>query len=178
MERAQKETVIADFQSDISKAQAVVLTEFRGLTVEQDTQLRANLRKAGVDYRVIKNTFAKRAIAGTRMEVLSQSLTGPTAWAYSATDPVGAAKVLLQFFKDQPTVAEHLVIKGGYLDGKRLSKDDVEALSKMPGRDELRSKFLGLLMATATQFVRVLGARQGEFLNLLKARQQQLEKAA
>lgn len=173
MERSQKVAVVDSFKSTISKAQSVVLTEFSGLTVVEAAELRAQLREAGVGFRVIKNTLAKRAIEGTDLEVLTDSLTGPTAWAYSDEDPVSPAKILTDFLKG--VVADHMTIKRGFLGGKALSPEQVTALAKMPSKDELRSKLLSVFNGTATQFVRVLSARPTEFLTLLTARKEDIE---
>ena len=174
MERSQKEVVVDAFRQSVSEAQAVVLTEFHGLTVAEADDLRSKLRENGVEFKVIKNTLAKRAIAGTDLEVLSDSLTGPTAWAFSATDPTGPAKVLIDFLKGP--VANHLQIKLGYLSGKELSAQEVKSLAALPSKDELRAQLLSLFTANATKFVRVLAARPSEFLSLLVARQNELEK--
>jgi large subunit ribosomal protein L10 len=177
MERAEKESLVDSFADNLKGAQSVVLTEFRGLTVGEATNLRRSLRQHGIVFRVFKNTLAKRAIAGTPMEVLGPQLEGPVAWAFSETDPILPAKQLLDFLKD-PVAAEHLKIKGGYLGGKLLSAQDVEALSKMPGRNELRAKLLSVFNASAVQLVRVLAAGPSQFLNVLKAREQELSKAS
>lgn len=176
MNRAEKTAVVESFRDSLSRAQSVVLTEFRGLTAPEATELRQMLREAGVTLRVIKNTLAKRAIAGTDMAVVSDSLVGPTAWAYSMEDAVAPAKALVKMLKAE--IKEHLSVKGGYLDGKALDAAAVEALAKLPGREELRAKLMGVFLAAGTQFVRVLAARPVEFLNLLRARANELEKDA
>jgi large subunit ribosomal protein L10 len=172
MERTQKETVVTDFRALLDSARSVVLAEFRGLSVGKTDALRRSLREGGVTFRVIKNTLAKRAIEGTDLAVLSDRLVGPTAWAFSTEDPITPAKLLVDFIRE---TKEGLTVKAGYLDGKALDADAVEALAKMPGKDELRSKLLSLFTANATQFVRVLAARPVEFLNVLKARSSELE---
>lgn len=172
MERSQKTALVDAFKQSIDGAEAVVLAEFRGLTVGEADELRSKLREQGVQYRVIKNTLAKRAIAGTDLEVLNDGLTGPTAWAY-ADDPVAPAKALLDAL-DGP-IAEHLKIKIGYLAGKALTPQEVEALAKLPSKDELRSMLLSVFNATSTKFVRVLSARPQEFLRLLNARKDEIE---
>lgn len=173
MDRATKVAVVDEFKSALSDAQSVVLAEFRGLNVPEAVELRSKLREAGVTLRVIKNTLARRAIAGTELEAVSEALVGPTAWAFSSEDPVSPAKVLVDFLAGP--AAEHIAIKMGYLGGKSLTPHEVSALAKLPGKDELRSKLLSVFLGTATQFVRVLSARPVEFLNVLTARKQQLE---
>ncbi len=176
MDRATKETIVEQFGASLGAAQAVVLTQFSGLTVDEAVGLRDKLREQGVQYQVIKNTLAKRAIAGTDLESVSEFLTGPTAWAYSTEDPVAPAKVLVDFVKDLPD--GHLTIKAGWLSGKALSADEIGSLAKMPGKDELRSKLLSVFNASGTKFVRVLAARPSEFLNVLTARKNELDEAA
>jgi large subunit ribosomal protein L10 len=177
MERAEKATLVDDFKEALQGAQSVILTEFHGLTVAEASRLRQSCKQQGVHFQVIKNTLARRAIVGTEMEAINDQLVGPTAWAFSQEDPVTPAKVLLQFLKEMGDV-KHLSIKGGYLDGRALQAGDVESLSKLPGKDELRSKLLSVFLAPGTQLVRVLVARPVEFLNVLKARAAELEKSA
>lgn len=175
MDRTSKENAVEAFRDSVKDAQAVVLTEFRGLSAGQSVDLRAKVRAVGGQFQVIKNTLAKRAIAGTEMTVINDYLTGPTAWAYSDTDPVAVAKVLTEFVKD---ANEKLVIKAGYLGGRAMTAADVVALSTLPGKDELRAKLLSVFNAMGTKFVRTLAARPVEFLNVLNARKAELEKAA
>lgn len=177
MNRTEKEAAVDAFKTSLEHAQSVILTEFRGLTVIEATKLRAQLRDAGVTLRVFKNTLAKRAIEGTELAILSDSLVGPTAWAFSNEDPVAPAKALCEFIKDKVS-AQHLKLTAGYLDGKALTTNEISALAKMPGRDELRSKLLSIFLGQGTAFVRVLSARSVEFLNVLKARQADLESDA
>jgi large subunit ribosomal protein L10 len=176
MYRAEKAALIEAFKDTMSRAESVVLTEFNGLTVAEATSLRRSLSERGVHFMVIKNTLAKRAIDGTDMSVLSDRLTGPTAWAWSEDDPVAPAKVLSDLLKGD--LEKHLTIKLGYLDGRALDEAEVIALSKLPGRDELRAQLLSVFLASGTQLVRVLAARPVEFLRVLKARSADLEEAA
>lgn len=176
MDRTEKAALIESFKDTMAKAESVILTEFNGLTVAEATSLRRSLSEGGVQFRVIKNTLAKRAIADTDMTVLADQLTGPTAWAWSDDDPVAPAKVLAGLLKGD--LSKHLTIKAGYLDGRALDEAEIKALSKLPGRDELRSKLLSVFLASGTQLVRVLAARPVEFLQVLKARANELEEAA
>jgi len=177
MNRTEKAAAVDAFKTSLEHAQSVILAEFRGLTVVEATNLRSQLREAGVTLRVFKNTLAKRAIEGTDLAILSDSLVGPTAWAYSEEDPVAPAKMLCEFIKDK-TSAEHLTLRAGFLDGRALSASEITALAKMPSRDELRSKLLSIFLGQGTAFVRLLSARSVEFLNVLKARQADLESNA
>ena len=111
MEKSQKVALIEGFGKEVKDAQAVVLTEFRGLKVPEAVDLRKKLGAQGIHFRVIKNTLARRAIEGTPLSTLSDALEGPVAWAYSATDPVAPARALLGLLKDE--LAEHLKVKAG-----------------------------------------------------------------
>ena len=175
MEKSQKVALIEGFGKEVKDAQAVVLTEFRGLKVPEAVDLRKKLGAQGIHFRVIKNTLARRAIEGTPLSTLSDALEGPVAWAYSATDPVAPARALLGLLKDE--LAEHLKVKAGWLAGRKLAPAEVEALSKLPGKDELRATLLSLFMAAPTRRVGVLSARQSEFLRLLRARAESLPAA-
>lgn len=174
MDRATKEAVVESFRETIREARSVVLTEFHGFTVDESVALRAKLRERGVTYRVIKNTLARRAVADTPMEVIGEHLRGPTAWAFSVEDPVAPAKGLVDYLSEA-AVKDNLRIKAGYLQGKILDLAAVQALAKLPGRDELRAKLLSVFLARPTELVRVLAARPIEFLNVLKARSDSLD---
>jgi large subunit ribosomal protein L10 len=131
--------------------------------------LRRQCREAGVNYRVIKNTLAKLAIAGTDYEVLSDAFEGPVGIAYSE-DALAPAKVLANFIKE----CKHLTLRLGYLDGNVLSDTDITRLSKLPGKDELRAQLLSVFNATASKFVGVLSALPRDFLGVLTARKDAL----
>jgi len=148
---------------------AVVLTDYRGMTVQDMFALRRQCREAGVTYRVIKNTLAKLAIAGTDYEVLSDAFEGPVGIAYSE-DALAPAKVLANFIKE----CEHLTLRLGYLDGNVMSDTDITRLSKLPGKDELRAQLLSVFNATASKFVGVLSALPRDFLGVLTARKDAL----
>ncbi|MBN1946149.1 MAG: 50S ribosomal protein L10 [Bradymonadales bacterium] len=173
MQRTEKEAQVEAFREDVSQAEAVVLAEFHGLTVPEATELRQRLRRSQVAYKVFKNTLAKRAIAGTEMEAIADSLVGPTAWIYSSVDPILPAKLVSDYLAETST--DHLRVKRGYLQGKALSPQEVIALAKLPGQRELRAQLLGLLTAVPAKLLRVLQARPVEFLRVLEARRQELE---
>ena len=137
--RPEKTAVIDDVQAKVDEATAAVVTEYRGLTVSEISTLRKELRKAGADYHVFKNTLVKRAIAGTSAEPMSEFLAGPTAIAWVKGDVSAVAKTLRDFAKGAPK----LVIKGGVLDGRALSLKDVTALADLPSREVLLSQFAG-----------------------------------
>jgi len=170
MERAQKEESIGALKADLAKAASLVLADFRGLTVNVDSGLRREFRAAGCRYQVVKNTLLGLAVKGTPMEGIESMLAGPTAIAYSFEDPAVPAKVATKIAKAE----EKFVIKGGFVDGKTLDLKGVQALSTLPGRDELRATFLATLQAVPQNFLRLLNAAPQNFVYLLSAREQEL----
>lgn len=167
MQKAEKTESITELKQKLARAQSLVLADFRGLTVERDTQLRGEFRKAGCEYKVVKNTLLSIAVKGTPMEVITDLLAGPTAIAFSFEEPAAPAKVLTKFAKDE----EKLQVKGGYVDGRCLDAKGVEALSNLPGKDELRATFLATLLAVPQNFLRLTTAAQQNFVYLLKAKE-------
>jgi large subunit ribosomal protein L10 len=170
MERAVKEENIASLKGDLAKATSLVLADFRGITVKNDTALRREFRLNGCKYKVVKNTLLGRAVEGTAMAGLEKLFVGPTAIAYSFEDPAAPAKIATKVAKGE----EKFIIKGGYVDGQALDAKGVEALSKMPTKDELRSSFLALLVAAPQNFLALLTAAPQQTLAVLAAREQQL----
>jgi large subunit ribosomal protein L10 len=170
VERTEKETNIGMLKEKLAKAQSLVLVDFRGLTVESDSKMRREFRANGCEYRVIKNTLLGLAVKGTAMEVVDNLLAGPTAIAYSYEDPAAPAKIATKVAKAETK----FVIKGGYVDGRALDKNGVEALSQLPGRDELRATFLATLLAVPQNFLRLTTAAQQNFLYLTAARERAL----
>jgi large subunit ribosomal protein L10 len=167
--RTEKADNISTLKAKLAKAQSLILTDFRGLTVEADTKLRNEFRASGCEYRVVKNKLLVKAIAGTKMESIGKLLVGPTAIAYSFEDPAAPAKVAAKIAKAE----EKFNIKGGYVDGNALDKKGVEALSVLPGKDELRATFLATLLAVPQNFLRLTTAAQQNFLYLVAAREAQ-----
>jgi len=170
MERAVKEENVASLKGDLAKAQSLVLADFRGINVKNDTALRREFRLNGCKYKVVKNTLLGRAVEGTAMAGLEKLFKGPTAIAYSFEDPAAPAKIATKVAKGE----EKFIIKGGYVDGQALDARGVEALSKMPTKDELRSSFLALLVAAPQNFLALLTAAPQQVLGVLSAREQQL----
>jgi len=168
--RTEKQENIESLKAKLAKAQSLVITDFRGLTVEADTKLRNDFRKEGCEYRVVKNKLLIKAIAGTKMESIGKLLVGPTAIAYSFEDPAAPAKIAAKIAKAE----EKFTIKGGYVDGNALDKKGVEALSILPGRDELRATFLATLLAVPQNFLRLTTAAQQNFMYLVAAREKAL----
>ena len=173
LNRQEKAAVIEEITGQLASAQAVVVAEYRGLSVESVTQLRKDARAAGVYLRVLKNTLAKRAIAGTAFEGLSSKMAGPLIYGISA-DPVAAAKVLVNFAKTN----DKLVLTGGVLPGQVMGADGVKALATMPSREELLSKLLGTMQAPIATFVRTLNEVPTKFVRGVAAVRDQKESQA
>lgn len=147
-----KQPIIEEIKGHLDGAQSVVLVDHRGLTVEQDTRLRKQLREAGIVYKVYKNTMIRFAIDGTEFESLKDDLEGPSALAISATDATAPARILAKFAKE----AEALEIKSGVVEGTYYDKDGIKVISNIPSREELLGKFLGSIQSPITNFARVL----------------------
>ena len=165
MNRTSKEQVVADLSARLAEAKAAFLADFRGLNVEQATELRAKLREAGVDYRVVKNTLLKLASKGTDAECLTGELTGPTAIALALDDPAATAKVLTEFAKSN----EKFELKSGALDGKLLSIAEIKALADLPSREEMLATMLSSMNAPLTNFVGTLAAIPRSLVTVMAA---------
>jgi large subunit ribosomal protein L10 len=173
MNKTEKQELIDALHADFVKSPHAILVDFRGLTVPAVTEFRRKVRQSGSAYRVVKNSLALRAAKGTSYEKLADKFEGTTGVAYSASDPVGLAKVLVDFAKDNP----NLVVKAGLVSGSQLlDAEGVKALSTMPSLPEMRAKLLGLLQTPATNLVRVLNAPGGKMARVLAAHQEKLEK--
>ena len=168
----QKQAVVSEVAAELSKAQAVILAEYRGLEVGVVTSLRAKARKSGVQLRVLKNTLARRAVTGTPFEKLSDQMVGPLMYGI-AQDPVAGAKVLAEFSKEN----ERFVIKGGAMPNAVMSAQDVNALATMPSREELLAKLLGTMQAPVAKLVRTMNEVPGKFVRTLAAVRDAKEKA-
>jgi len=147
-----KKPIVEEISAAIKDAQSVVLVDYRGLTVEQDTKLRKELREAGVNYKVYKNTMMNFAFKGTDFESLAPFLEGPSAVAISATDATAPARVLAKFAK----TAEALEIKAGVVEGTLYDADGMKSIASIPSREELLSKLLGSIQSPITNFARVM----------------------
>jgi len=147
-----KQPIVDEIKGHVEKASSAVLVDYRGLTVEQDTQLRKALREAGVVYKVYKNTLMKRAFEGTDFSQLDGQLNGPTAVAFGMEDATAPARVINKFMKDAPA----LEFKGAVVEGTFYDVAGCKVLANIPGRDELISKLLGSLQSPITNFARVL----------------------
>ena len=147
-----KQPVVQAIADNVKDAAGVVLVDYRGLTVAQDTALRKQLREAGIVYKVYKNTMMTRAFKGTEFETLSQYLEGPSAIAISTDDATAPARVLSEFAK----TAEKLEIKAGVVEGNVYDAKGMAVIASIPSRDVLISKLLGSLQSPVTNFARVI----------------------
>lgn len=147
-----KQPVVQEISENMKGAQAVVVVDYRGLTVAEDTQLRKTLREAGVTYKVYKNTLVRRAIEGTEFESLKDILEGPNAFAISATDATAPARVISKFAKTAPK----LEIRAGVIEGDFYDEAGMKAIAEIPSREELLSRLLGSMQSPITNLARVL----------------------
>ena len=147
-----KKPVVEEISAAIKDAQSVVLVDYRGLTVEQDTKLRKELREAGVSYKVYKNTMMNFAFKGTDFESLAPFLEGPSAVAISTTDATAPARILAKFAK----TANALEIKAGVVEGTLYDAAGMQTIASIPSRDELLSKFLGSIQSPIANFARCM----------------------
>jgi large subunit ribosomal protein L10 len=159
-----KKAVVAEVSEKLKGAQAAMLAEYRGLTVAQMTNLRRKAHDQKVYLRVVKNTLARRAAQGTAYECLSEQMVGPLAYAIS-TDPVAVAKLLADFAKDN----DQLKIKAAAMSGKLMTPAQVQALAKLPGREQLLAILLGTMQAPVANFVRTLNEIPTKFVRALAA---------
>ena len=147
-----KQPIVDEISGVINGAQSVVVVDYRGLTVAEDTQLRKQLREAGVSYKVYKNTLVSRAVEGTEFESLRDVLEGPSAFAVSTTDATAPARILAKFAK----TAKALEIKAGVVEGTYYDAEGMKAIAEVPSREELLSKLLGSLQSPIANLARVL----------------------
>ena len=147
-----KKPIVEEISATIKDAQSVVLVDYRGLTVAQDTELRKQLREAGITYKVYKNTMMNFAFKGTDFEALAPYLDGPNAMAVSTTDATAPARVLANFAK----TAKELEIKAGVVEGTVYDANGMKAISEIPSREELLSKLLGSIQSPIANFARCM----------------------
>jgi large subunit ribosomal protein L10 len=153
LNRSEKEAVITDVTGLAAKAQTLVMAEYRGITVADMTRLRSSARSHGVSLSVLKNTLARRAVAGSAFEVVADQMTGPLIYGFS-TDAVAAAKVVADFAKTN----DKLVIRAGAYGGKALDVNGVKQLASIPSKEVLLAQLCGLLKSPISRTAVVLGA--------------------
>ncbi|MBI3899952.1 MAG: 50S ribosomal protein L10 [Gammaproteobacteria bacterium] len=160
----QKKVVVAEVSEQFKGAQAALIAEYRGLTVAQMTELRKRARQSDIYVRVVKNTLARRAVEGSSFECMKDQFIGPLALAISK-DPVAVAKVLSEFAKDN----DKLKIRAGAMSGKLMSIAQVQALAKLPSREQLLATLAGTLQAPIVKFARTLNEVPTKFVRALAA---------
>ena len=173
MNRIEKAELIETLQLTFNASSVVVVAHQVGMTVAESGDLRRKMRDAGAGLKVTKNRIARLALKGTRYEDLDRIFTGPTLVGTSE-DPVSAAKILVDYAKENPKIT----IIGGGMDGKTLDKAGVETLAKMPSLDELRGKLVGLVIAPSTKIARVVHAPASKIARVISAREDQLQEGS
>ena len=152
---SEKQAIVAQLTEKIQKAQAGVIVDYKGITVEEDTALRKDCRESGIDYAVVKNTLLRFAFNNTGLNDLDDLLNGTTSLATSAGDPIAPMRVVNKYAKQ---LNGKFNIKGGFMDGKVLSLDEIMALAELPSKDVLQAQALGMMLAPITSFAIVIKA--------------------
>jgi large subunit ribosomal protein L10 len=173
VDRAQKGTTVAMLKSKFSGARGAVLTDYRGLSVAELTELRTLLRKSAVEYAVVKNTLAKLAIQDTQLANLATYLEGPTGIAISQQDPVAPSRILTSWAKNRPT----FTLKAGVVEGQLVSAAEVQALADLPSREVLLARLAGTFQAPIQGLVNVLAGPVRALASVLDQVRVQKEKA-
>ncbi|MDK2821751.1 MAG: large subunit ribosomal protein [Clostridia bacterium] len=173
-QREAKAQIVAELKNKLDKSIVSILTDYRGLDVAEMTKLRRKLREAGVEFKVVKNTLTKRAAHELGFEELDSYLEGPTAIAFSETDPVAPAKILNEVTRDNKTFK----IKAGILEGNFIDTDKIKALADLPSREELLAKLAGGFQAPISGLVNVLAGNLRNLVYVLEAIRKKKEEAA
>ena len=166
MLKSEKEILIKELGDKFTRAKGVVLAEFNKLDVDTVNRLRKKLREGKVEWKVLKNTLARRAAKGTSVEQISDDFVGPVALAISYDDVVAPAKILAAFVKDLETVK----IRSGVIQGQKIDKAGVQALAKLPGLNQLRSTILGMINQPATKLLRTIKEPSAALVRVIKAK--------
>ena len=169
MANAEKTESVEELKERFNGVQTAVLTEYRGLTVRQLSDLRKQLKSAAAEYKVVKNRLARIAIKDSPLDGLGKHLTGPTGVAYTKKDPVPVAKALQAFVRSNPA----LTIKVGIVEGKVLEPAALKSLADLPSKDALRAQLVGAVQGPMGKIVTLLTAVQGELVRVLEARSKQ-----
>lgn len=176
MNREAKVAQVEELTARLQAAPFVAIADYRGVSVAEINAFRRSLEAVGVEYRVIKNTLARRAIAGSDMEPMGDKLTGMVGWVISGEDPIAAAKALRDASKDFEK-ANKFVLLGGYFDGEVLGGPAVTKVADLPGREELLSTLLATLQEGPRQVLGVIQGPARDLMYLLKNYEQKLEEA-
>lgn len=171
--RPEKKYLVEEVNTHLEKSEYVYLTNYERITVDEIADLRAKLEPFGAEFHVVKNSIFSVAAAAKDLPDLSEHLKGQTAIVVGGADPSGVAKAVSDFFKKK----EKVDLKGGILNDRELSRDEIIALSKLPGIESLRAQLLGLLSQPATGFVRVINAVPQGLVNVLQAKVREAEGA-
>ena len=166
MPTQEKVTAVEDLKARLDGVKTVVLTEYRGLTVQQLSDLRKQLRAVSAQYKVVKNRLARLAIASSRLEGLGTHLKGPTGVIFSKEDPVAVAKALHTFARTHPALA----IKAGYVEGQMLAPAGLKALADLPSREAIRAQLVGSIQGILAGLVGVLTAPPRDLVHVLQQR--------
>lgn len=167
MKKEDKVLNLAELKALFGESEAVFMTHYRGMTVKQMNELRRSMDKAGAKYRVAKNSLTRIATQGTEFEPLAADMRGPAGFVFVTGDPAAVAKALCAFANVKTN--DKFQIVAGALGGKRLSAEDIEALSKLPSRDQMLGMFVGVLQAPVRNFVGVLAAVPRSMVQVLAA---------
>lgn len=165
MNKNSKAQIVSELNEKLAAAPATFLADYRGLSVEQATDLRVKLQAAGIEYRVVKNTLLRLASKGTDVECLDEHFAGPTAIAIADKDPVAPAKILADFAKSSKVFE----LKAGSLGSKAISVDEIKALAELPSREQMLATILSTMNAPATNFVGTLAAVPRSLVQVLAA---------
>ena len=168
-----KQALVAEVHAVAATAQSVVAAEYRGLTVAKLTELRAKARNSGVYLRVVKNTLARRAVAGTQFECVGNSLKGPLVLAFSKDDPGAAARLVKAFSKDNDKLVTTLLSLGGSV----LSAKELDKVANLPTRDQALSMLLGTIKAPITKFVATVAAPHTKLVRTIAAVKDKMQAA-
>jgi len=172
VKKEKKPELVDQIKDQFERAQVAIATDYRGLTVAEMSELRQKLREQGAEYRVVKNTLAGFAVTGAGKPDMSELLTGPTAMAFGYDDVVQPAKILLDYQKKSEGI---LTVKGGLIGDRLLTSADIMALSKLPPREQLIGKFVGLMQSPIYRLLMVLNGNLQGLVTVLQARVKQLE---
>jgi large subunit ribosomal protein L7/L12 len=173
--RAQKEQTVGELSDKLSRSQIVIVTDYRGLTVSEMSDLRGRLRQAGAEYQVAKNTLTRFAAEQAGRASLVDDLKGPSAIAFGYEDPAALAKSLQEYLRVSRTV--NLIIKGGVLGDRRVTADDIGRIAELPPRDVVLGQALGSVVAPLSSFLMVVSAPLQNLIGVIEARRQQLDES-